>query len=89
MASKGFTIPDYIKFLKLGLTEMTPASGRCPRVRAVYPSLVLTKNDILVMVTLLVIEPPSGAEGRAGDGGGSSRRVHYHGWQVASHPEEA
>ena len=34
-----FNLLFFLKFLKLGLTEMTSASGRRPRVRAVYPSL--------------------------------------------------
>ena len=37
---RGFKLADFLKFLKLGLTEITSASGRRPRVRAVYPSLV-------------------------------------------------
>ena len=36
----GFKIPFYVKFLKLGLTELTSASGRCSRIRTVYASLV-------------------------------------------------
>ena len=40
---RGFKLADFLKFLKLGLTEMTSASGRCPCVRAVYPSLPYSK----------------------------------------------
>ena len=39
---RSFKLADYLKFLKLGLTEMTTASGRRPCVRAVYPSLAVT-----------------------------------------------
>ena len=43
---KGFKLADFLKFLKLGLTEMTSASGRRPCVRAVYPSLVDTSLQV-------------------------------------------
>ena len=36
---RGQKFSDFFKFFKLGLTELTSASGRRPRVRAVYLSL--------------------------------------------------
>ena len=43
-----FKLTDFLKFLKLGLKEMTSASGHRPRVRAVYPSLPATATDYTV-----------------------------------------
>ena len=41
---KGFKIPDFVNFLKLGLTDFTSASGCCPRVHAVNASLTLAPS---------------------------------------------
>ena len=42
LPQRGFKILDFIKFLKLGLTELTLASGRCRCIRTVYASLCRT-----------------------------------------------
>ena len=62
---RGFKLADFLKFLKLGLTEMTSASGRRPRVRAVYPSLAPT----MVVMMIRMIQGSS-REGPRGESAG-------------------
>ena len=55
---KGFKLADFLKFLKLGLTEMTSASGRRPCVRAVYPSLApVAKARVRPTLTISSMRP--------------------------------